>query len=115
MIGLNHYSRGLMKIPCKLVSKRAWVSMQLKYLVVATLLLGVAACSRGIYSPALIPAQDITQTPVVAPIQEVATVTPTLDSPRLLSICLMNEPRSLFLYDAVSTSELNVLAAIYDG
>ncbi|OGO26724.1 MAG: hypothetical protein A2136_00815 [Chloroflexi bacterium RBG_16_54_11] len=34
---------------------------------------------------------------------------------RLLSICLIQEPRSLFLYDAVSTSEQSVLAAIYDG
>ena len=33
----------------------------------------------------------------------------------MLTICLVNEPRSLFLYDAVSTSEQSVLAAIYDG
>jgi len=35
--------------------------------------------------------------------------------PRQLSICLGKEPRSLFLYDAVSPSEKSVLAAIYDG
>jgi peptide/nickel transport system substrate-binding protein len=33
----------------------------------------------------------------------------------LLTICLLREPRSLFLYEAVSTSEQSVLAAIYDG
>ena len=38
-----------------------------------------------------------------------------MEPDRLLTICLVNEPRSLFLYDAVSTSEQSVLAAIYDG
>jgi peptide/nickel transport system substrate-binding protein len=32
-----------------------------------------------------------------------------------LTVCLIREPRSLFLYDAVSPSEQSVLSAIYDG
>ena len=43
------------------------------------------------------------------------TPTPDVAPARLLTICLVNEPRSLFLYAAVSTSEQSVLAAIYDG
>jgi peptide/nickel transport system substrate-binding protein len=35
--------------------------------------------------------------------------------PRQLSICLGKEPKSLFLYEAVSSAAKSVLAAIYDG
>jgi len=52
---------------------------------------------------------------MTSPPSQGVTAIPTLHPARLLTICLVNEPRSLFLYDAVSTSEQSVLAAIYDG
>ena len=90
--------------------------MHLKNLAVAALLLGLAACSRGELNAGSPPDQitpPVTQTPL--PPQVTATSIPTPPPPRLLTICLVREPRSLFLYDAVSTSEQSVLAAIYDG
>lgn len=66
------------------------------------------------------PAQKTTQANVISPSltsfpSQAVTAIPTLQPARLLTICLVHEPRSLFLYDAVSTSERSVLAAIYDG
>jgi peptide/nickel transport system substrate-binding protein len=91
-------------------------SLHLKNLAVAVLFLGLAACSRGELAPVNIPTQVIAQTTVApSPSQVTVTATPTLLPSRLLTICLISEPRSLFLYDAVSPSEQNVLAAIYDG
>jgi peptide/nickel transport system substrate-binding protein len=90
--------------------------MHLKNLVVAILLLGMVACSRGGLKPVNIPTQTTAQTNATAlPTQVTATPIPTPPPSRLLTICLVREPRSLFLYDAVSTSEQSVLAAIYDG
>jgi peptide/nickel transport system substrate-binding protein len=90
--------------------------MHLKILVVAVLLLGLAACSRGGSTPVNIPTQQTAPATVTTiPLQETATPIPTPTPARLLTICLVHEPRSLFLYDAVSTSEQSVLAAIYDG
>jgi peptide/nickel transport system substrate-binding protein len=94
--------------------------MHLKILMIVPLLIGLAACNQGRLNPVNPPTQQITQASVISPSltslpsQEVTTI-PTLQPARLLTICLENEPRSLFLYDAVSTSEQSVLAAIYDG
>jgi peptide/nickel transport system substrate-binding protein len=90
--------------------------MHLKNFAIAVLLLGLAACSRGELnagSPSEPPVTPATFTPL--PPQVTVTPIPTPPPSRLLTICLLQEPRSLFLYDAVSTSEQNVLAAIYDG
>ncbi len=95
--------------------------MHLKNLAVAVLLLGLTACSSGGVdggSSVIIQASQaaVVSPPVTSsPSQATATAVPTLEPDRLLTICLVNEPRSLFLYDAVSTSEQSVLAAIYDG
>jgi peptide/nickel transport system substrate-binding protein len=51
-------------------------------------------------------------------VQPTETSSPPLTEtplPRQLSICLGNEPTSLFLYDAVSPAAKSVLAAVYDG
>lgn len=90
--------------------------MYLKNLVIAALLLGLAACSKGELPTDIIPTQLVdNETASPLPSQAPTTATPTLPPSRLLTICLLNEPRSLFLYDAISTSEQAVLAAIYDG
>jgi len=95
--------------------------MHFKNLMIATLLLGLTACSRGRLTAGNASPQPTGQTVIASqtaaplPSQTTATSTPTLLPPRLLTICLVREPRSLFLYDAVSTSEQSVLAAIYDG
>jgi peptide/nickel transport system substrate-binding protein len=94
--------------------------MHLKNLLLVTLLLGLAACSRGGLNTAIPPAQqtaqaDVISSPTSPTYQATVTPTPEVAPARLLTICLVNEPRSLFLYAAVSTSEQSVLAAIYDG
>ncbi len=94
--------------------------MRFSYLVLVFLLLGLAACNQANPSTLHLPTQMANQTdtislvPTALPTDE-STATPTLPAPRLLTICLMNEPRSLFLYSAVSSSEKSVLGAIYDG
>lgn len=94
--------------------------MRLFKLVWAPLLIGLAACNQVNSSTLAAPSQQVAQagTPVqsqapTAP--SVAAASPTPAPARLLTVCLVNEPRSLFLYDAVSSSEKSVLAAIYDG
>ena len=90
--------------------------MHLKNLALTVVLLMLAACSQGglkVGTPPEVGTTTATLTPL--PPQATETPIPTPPPARLLSICLYHEPRSLFLYDAVSTSEQNVLAAIYDG
>lgn len=94
--------------------------MRLKKMALALLLIGLAACNQVNKSTLIPPSQLAIQTGEVAtsviPLpSSQATSTPTPTPARLLSICLVNEPRSLFLYDAVSSSEKSVLEAIYDG
>lgn len=90
--------------------------MHLKNLAIAVLLIGLAACSWGGLNTASPPELPVTPTNFTSlPPQATDTSIPTPPSSRLLTICLIREPRSLFLYDAISTSEQNVLAAIYDG
>ena len=105
-----------MRILYSLVSRRASFSLHLNNLAVVVLLLALAACSRGGLNtgiPSVQPASPALNT--AHPPQGTATLIPTPEPSRLLTICLVSEPRSLFLYDAVSTSEQSVLAAIYDG
>jgi peptide/nickel transport system substrate-binding protein len=105
-----------MRIPYNFAYSHALFSMYLKNLAVTVLLLGLAACNLGetnADSLPVAPTTPATFTPF-AP-QATETPIPTPLPARLLTICLYHEPRSLFLYDAVSTSEQSVLAAIYDG
>jgi peptide/nickel transport system substrate-binding protein len=92
--------------------------MRLRILVLVPLLIGLAACNQ-VNSNIVIPSPQVaTQTlspPPLPPASSDAPLTPTVRPARLLTICLVNEPRSLFLYDAVSSSEKSVLQAIYDG
>ncbi len=94
--------------------------MLIRGLLVATLLFGLAACNQG----SLTPGNQLSQQPTLAasnsgtPISDPFPAESEIPTPvpdRLLTICLVNEPRSLFLYDALSTSEQSVLSAIYDG
>lgn len=94
--------------------------MRIRSLVFVSLLFGLAACNQVNSSTLKPPPQQEAQTGTVSPSQASlpsaeVTATPSSNPPRLLSICLINEPRSLFLYDAVSNSERSVLEAIYDG
>jgi peptide/nickel transport system substrate-binding protein len=92
--------------------------MRLRILALVPLLIGLVACNQ-VNPNIVIPSPQVgsqalspSQTP---PASFDATLTPTVKPARLLSICLLNEPRSLFLYDAVSSAEKSVLEAIYDG
>jgi peptide/nickel transport system substrate-binding protein len=80
----------------------------------------LAACqlkpSSAVETPAaIIPDPDPTQTSAAAVTETPAPELTSTPLPRQLSICLGREPKSLFLYDAVSSSAKSVLAAIYDG
>jgi len=54
-------------------------------------------------SAALLPSRTPSQTPTSTPV------------PRHLSICVGQEPKSLFFYEANTASVRNILAAVYDG
>ena len=90
--------------------------MHLKNLLIVGFLIGLAAC-QGKELPEEQPAEELVTLDATAslPPEPTAIATSTPESPRLLTICLAQEPRSLFLYDAISSAERNVLAAIYDG
>ncbi len=94
--------------------------MRIKHLALLPLLFGLAACTQANSntnqppSPPLSPTASASPTLSADPLVNL-TATPASAPARLLTICLINEPRSLFLYDAVSTSEKSVLEAIYDG
>ena len=92
--------------------------MRLKILVLALLLIGLVGCNQVNSNTLPLPSPAVTQ--AVLPPETLVpsteqTATPIVKPTRLLTICLINEPRSLFLYDAVSSSEKSVLDAIYDG
>ncbi len=91
--------------------------MRFRKLVLAPLLIGLVACNQVNSSTFPPPPQTVAATASPAatrPSPPEATPSPTIQPARLLTICLVNEPRSLFLYDAVSSSEKAVLDAIYD-
>ena len=62
-----------------------------------------------------IPEPEKTQTPVSVPTDAPTPALTASPLPRQLSICLGREPKSLFLYDAVSSTAKSVLSAVYDG
>ncbi len=74
------------------------------------ILLGLTACNA---QPPVIP----NPTNPAVPTEDISTPTPTAtpEPPRFLSICLGQEPQSLFLYADQSLAARNVRAAIYDG
>lgn len=90
--------------------------MHLKNLILIGFVIGLSAC-QGKALPqepttANLPTLQATGT---LPLALTATATLAPEPPRLLTVCLAQEPRSLFFYDAVSNAERSVLAAIYDG
>jgi peptide/nickel transport system substrate-binding protein len=91
--------------------------MHLKNLFAVLLLAMLAACRQDADLPTGLTDQSpaATQPATVLVTDAPPTATPLPEMPRLLTICMAQEPRSLFYYDAVSTAERGVLAAIYDG
>jgi peptide/nickel transport system substrate-binding protein len=94
--------------------------MHYKNLMMVLMLIGLVACNQGNAYTGNLPQKPTGEAMVVSPSSTtspspIITSTPTLTPARLLTVCLVHEPRSLFLYNAVSTSEQSVLAAIYDG
>jgi peptide/nickel transport system substrate-binding protein len=91
--------------------------MRLRILLLVPLLIGLAACNQ-VGSGTLVPPTSSPALATPVPSSQPAQITtpiPTVKPDRLLTICLVNEPRSLFLYNAASSSEKIVLQAIYDG
>jgi peptide/nickel transport system substrate-binding protein len=89
--------------------------MHLNKLAVLLLLATLVACGQGADVSPEPTGRSPTATPLATVLLPESTATPLPQAPRLLTICLAQEPRSLFYYDAVSTAERSVLAAIYDG
>ncbi len=105
--------RSLVRSPVRSIARSL-----VRSLALAPLLIGLIACNQVNSSsfPPPSPVADRTVSPSAPPLlPHEATATPTDKPARLLTICLVNEPRSLFLYDAVSSSEKSVLDAIYAG
>jgi peptide/nickel transport system substrate-binding protein len=76
-------------------------------ILILLLILGLAACSSEGLQALDIPEavqQDPESTPIPSPVP-----------PRVLSICLGDEPESLFIYGDLSTSASIIRQAIYDG
>jgi peptide/nickel transport system substrate-binding protein len=90
--------------------------MHLKNLLLLGFLIGLTAC-QGKALPDEPTAENLPalEATTSLPLEPTATATLAPEPPRLLTICLAQEPRSLFFYEAISTAERSVLAAIYDG
>src|SRR4030042_2755957 len=90
--------------------------MHLKNLLIVGFLIWLTACKGNIQSDGQ-SIQNLATAKIPTTLPPESTTTPTCapEPPRLLTICLAQEPRSLFLYDAVSSAERSVLAAIYEG
>ncbi len=92
-----------------------------KLLIVLVLALALVACSSPDPAPQpsptpLTPLQtEPVPQPSATPLPPTATPTPLPPPPSLVTVCLGNEPGSLFLYDALSLSAHSVLQAVYDG
>ncbi len=84
--------------------------------VVAVILLGtLTSCIQSTTSPGetASPATLPTELPTASPV--LATPTVTTPPPRVLNICMGQEPASLFLYGDSSSTARGILQAIYDG
>jgi peptide/nickel transport system substrate-binding protein len=80
-------------------------------LLLLVVLLGLTACNAP--RPVVVP--NSTNLALPTQIQPTPTLTATPEPPRLLSICLGQEPGSLFLYADGSLAARSVREAIYDG
>jgi peptide/nickel transport system substrate-binding protein len=94
--------------------------MHYKSLMMLLMLIGLVACSQknagtGNLLPPPTDEGSLVSPSSIPSALPIATSTPTPSPSRLLTVCLVQEPRSLFLYSAVSAPEQSVLAAIYDG
>jgi peptide/nickel transport system substrate-binding protein len=90
-----------------------------KLLILLFCIILLSACQFNLSTEGL-PTPGLSVPEKTEPVKPVLTETslPILTEtplPRQLSICLGKEPKSLFLYDAVSSAAKSVLEAIYDG
>jgi peptide/nickel transport system substrate-binding protein len=94
--------------------------MHNKLPVLAAILLAglVVACNaptQPAVTPSVSPVVDIKPSATMTIVTPTPTDQATAIPPRVLTVCLGQEPRSLFLYQAVSPAERSVLQALYDG
>ena len=73
----------------------------------------LSACSLSTQSAASTPAQPATNTP--DPSVPAATITPAPALPRTLTVCLGQEPNTLYPFGTLNAAARSVLGAIYDG
>jgi len=89
--------------------------MHLNNLIAVLLLAGLVACGQDMPGGQVTQSLVTSQPPSTPSPAATVTATSLPEPPSLLTICLAQEPRSLFIYNAVSTAERGVLAAVYDG
>lgn len=85
--------------------KSACFTRTLTLLLLASFSLGLSACQPA--APAATPTQQATEA--------LPTPTFTPEPPRNLTICLGQEPQSLYVYGSATRSSWSVLEAVYDG
>ncbi len=92
----------------KIFTPRLWLGF-----VISSLLL--SACNLGNSSPA--PASPISGTPSAGPVSASPSpqLTATAVLPRALTVCLGQEPNSLYPFGTLNSAARSVLGAIYDG
>lgn len=83
-------------------------------LLVALALAGCQAPNPGT-TPAVDPAASLTPLPATEAPPPTATPVPTQAPPKELTVCMAEEPNTLFIYGNPSRAARNVLEAIYDG
>jgi len=80
-------------------------------LLIAAVILGTAGCTRAVTTPEPVPTATVVKViPTVT-----TTATPEPVPPRVLSVCLGQEPGTLFLYGEATQAARAVRQAIYDG
>lgn len=97
----------MLKIHTKNLSRLLWIGL--------AIILGASACNYPVPDPIPGTTPTVTQSSSGEALPPTPTATPQPDPPRALSICLTQEPASLFVYADSSLAARAVRQAIYDG
>jgi len=89
--------------------------MKKTIVVFIALICGTLAACNSQTTDTPVEAASASQTPAAPEATPTPTPTPTPVPPRVLTICMGQEPASLFLYGDTSSAARGVLQAIYDG
>lgn len=91
-----------------------WITFAARLTLMITCLALLVSCGDSTRTPGILEPTPSTESTSTAEPSEAAP-TPTLEQPDLLSICIGQEPSSLFIYADTSPGARAVYQAIYDG